>query len=75
MSSNYAPEYWTKSIRSLYIYARDTEERENERVFSKRLSYSDSWEGGGEDPEGEFLDIMGTKVLRVYLLAIRSHLH
>jgi hypothetical protein len=45
----------------LYLCVRDTEERKNERVFSKRLSYSDSWEGGGEDPEGKFLDIIGTK--------------
>jgi hypothetical protein len=26
-------------------------------------------------PEAEFLDVMGTKVLRVFLLAIRSHLY
>jgi hypothetical protein len=31
--------------------------------------------GSGHRPEAEFLDVVGTKVLRVFLLAMHSHLY
>jgi len=43
------------------------------RLFSENMLLGS---GGGEnEAEAEFLDVIGTKVLRVFLLAIPSHLH
>jgi hypothetical protein len=46
------------------------------RLFSENMLLGS---GGGENEgvfaEAEFLDVIGTKVLRVFLLAIPSHLH